>query len=403
MSKTAILRRSTRLADMNTKKRDARKAKVEEEESVKNVWNLRSSGEENAKKRKRTKKEFEERESGERKRKRSKTRGEEDVGLPAKQARTMKVKVTRNREWTLPKLALEKVFSFLDWKELGRAILVCRRWHEVGGHPSLWTRFPLQLSCQRLKSFPKIERLAWIYSLTLNLSIFDMVRLVTLVQAAIESLPRLEELFIFYDNFLYFYFNDPKVSILNILKADNNKLVRVGIRLSFSNSREPDYLYYVSNCDVGTNTFLKKTHLEIDKNKRVSIFGVPGLHLTNEILETICTISRKPVDLATNLMIDQKINLKKLACSVDFLDWDMMSEDSEKQEVAPLNAMLDLQDGKDNGVFEGFAVPKILLLKSNWVERLGGKAKVEESGGDGNVIYTAHTPTGLVIVDPKII
>ena len=89
--------------------------------------------------------------------------------------------------------------------------------------------------------------------------------------------------------------------------------------------------------------------------------------------------------------------------SVDFLDWDMMSEDSEKQEVAPLNAMLDLQDGKDNGVFEGFAVPKILLLKSNWVERLGGKAKVEESGGDGNVIYTAHTPTGLVIVDPKII
>ena len=48
----------------------------------------------------------------------------------------MKVKVTMGKaarkeqfgnEWSLPVLALEKVFSYLDWKDLGRAMLVCKK------------------------------------------------------------------------------------------------------------------------------------------------------------------------------------------------------------------------------------------------------------------------------------
>ena len=424
MSKTAVsvVRRSTRLVEM----KGARKRRLEEE-----VCSLEKTGEGDVREvrlRKITSggdliKEVRVSRRGkgankdsrkekimrvEEKRKRSSTREEEDVGLPAKKAAAMKVKVNQRKkskkekwscEWNLPYLALEKVFSYLDWKDLERAMLVCRRWHEVGGHPSLWARFPLQLSCQRLNSVPNIYRLGWINSLTISLS-GETESLVSLIQAAIESLPRLEELFIFYHFYDFFFFNDPKAFILNTLKADNNKLVRVGTSLSYFNSSEPDYLYYVSNCDAGANTFLKKTHLEKDKNNRVSIYGVPGLHLTNEILETVCTISSKPVDLATNLIIDQKMDLRKLANAVDFLDLDMLPEDWEEQEVTPLNAILDLQDGNDNGVFGALAVPKNLLLKSKWVERLGGRAKLETS--IGNVIYTVHTRTGLQIVDPKV-
>ena len=34
---------------------------------------------------------------------------------------------------------LEKIISYLDWRDLGKAMLVCHRWKEFGGHPSLWT------------------------------------------------------------------------------------------------------------------------------------------------------------------------------------------------------------------------------------------------------------------------
>ena len=37
-------------------------------------------------------------------------------------------------EWKLPVLVMEKVFSYLDWKSLRTAMLVCKRWHEVDGH-----------------------------------------------------------------------------------------------------------------------------------------------------------------------------------------------------------------------------------------------------------------------------
>ena len=139
---------------------------------------MKRTEEESAKKRKWTKMEFEKSESGElsKKRKRSMTNGDNYLCLPAKQVASMKVKVIRRKkaekekwvcEWTLPVPALEKVFSYLDWKDLGRAMLVCQRWHEVGGHPSLWTQFPLELSgLRRLKRYSKIRRLTSVKSAT---------------------------------------------------------------------------------------------------------------------------------------------------------------------------------------------------------------------------------------------
>lgn len=129
--KTALVRRSTRL--------EIKKGALEEE-SLENVWNL-----------KRREEEFEKGESGEkRKRKRSSGRGEEDVDFPAKKVRRTrmkkngKVKVMKEdqkEKWTLPEPALEKVFSYLNWMDLGRAMLVCKRWFDVGGHFGLGSLF----------------------------------------------------------------------------------------------------------------------------------------------------------------------------------------------------------------------------------------------------------------------
>ena len=205
--KTAAVRRSTRLE----MKKGAEEERFEEE-TVENVWNLERTEEEIGKKKKRTKMEFEKRESSERKRKRCSTRGEEDVDVPAKKVTRMKkngnAKVTKMKEdqkekwiceWILPVLALQKVFSYLNWKDLGRTMLVCKQWYEVGGHPSLWTQFPLQLSGQRLKSFAKICRLAWVKSVSVNLPEVGspLGTGVTRIQAVLSSLPRLEELFVF--------------------------------------------------------------------------------------------------------------------------------------------------------------------------------------------------------------
>ena len=84
----------------------------------------------------------------------------------------MKVKInTSEWEWTyLPDLVFEKIFSYLCWKDRGTALLVCRRWYKVGGHPCLWARFPLQLDGQRLNYLPKIHRLGWVRSMTIILS-----------------------------------------------------------------------------------------------------------------------------------------------------------------------------------------------------------------------------------------
>jgi hypothetical protein len=421
MSKTAVVRRSKRLGEMKSSK-GAGEARFEEE----NVWNLKRTGEDIAKKVEFEKREIgvskrkiiEKRESEARKRKRSSTRSEKYNDLSAKQAAKDKVKVIRRKkvqkekwlcEWTLPLPALEKVFSYLDWKQLGRAMLVCHRWNEVGGHPSLWNRFPLRLSgnLRNLKRFAQIHRLGWVKSLDLTITGSMKKSLVTFVEAAIESLPRLEELFISCDDeFLFSEFTNSQVrhSIENILKTTDNKISRVGARAWLSTQVGPQSspisllvrccLYYVSNLDAATYTFLKQSCLERNMNNivvnKVVIYGLPGLHLTNEILETICTNQR--AFFSTNILIDQNVDLKKLAGFLVFFSWFV---DPEKQEVTPLNAILDLQGGKDNGAFLGLDVPKDLLLSSNWVGSLGGRARVEES--TRTMICILHTENGLEI------
>ena len=127
----------------------------------------------------------------------------------------------------------------------------------------------------------------------------------------------------------------------------------------------------------------------------MTIFGLPGVYLSNKILETAFTVS----GIHTNLMIDQDMDLRQLTRQlkdhVTYLHW--VVKDSVKQQVAPFNAILDLLGSKSNGAFRLLEVPKNLLLKSSWLERLGGRAKIESSYED--LITIAHTETGLEIED----
>ena len=370
-------------------------------------------GAEDAKKRKRTRECFDNGKID--KRKINGKVGKQDLSFQEKQKARVKqqieekngkVKVTRKKKdqkdklgnkCFLPVLVLEKIFSYLDWKELGRAMLVCQRWEEVGGHPSLWTQFPLQVTRQRLKNFPKFRRLDWVKTLTINLSaVRSKENFGTIIQVALGALPRLEELFILGNNCLLGTY--AWKTIVKILKAGKNKLVRLGARISGPRMLNSECLYYISRCDPGTITFLKRT---LEEEGTLSIYGLPGLHLTDEILETVCTSKGKYALFAfsTNLMINQGMDIRKLTCllkdHVYYFNWfgNMMSEDSKKQEMAPLNTILDLLDRKSNGVFDTFDIPKILLLRSNWVKRLGGRAKLEALNGD--VVKIVHSETGL--------
>ena len=54
----------------------------------------------------------------------------------------------------MPVPVFENTFFYLNWKDLGTAMLVCQRWGGWAiGHPLLWTQFPLQPSgLRRLSS-----------------------------------------------------------------------------------------------------------------------------------------------------------------------------------------------------------------------------------------------------------
>ena len=384
---------------------------LEEEELEQNEDFLRviERGVENGRKRRRCRERYEKGES-ERMRKR-KTIEEDCVGFQVcqeeaikKQTKGRKVKVARRKkaqkdhcsvEWSLlPWIPLEKVFSCLDWKDLGTAMLVCKRWQEVGGQPSLWTQFPLQLTGKRLKSFRPIWRLGWVKSLEISLSIASVESLSNVVQAAIDNFPRMKELFISCENC-----NDElePSSVIELLEADNNKLERIGTRFlrnKLTSLAHYQYFYYLTSCDADSVTFVKKTpKVHYEELISISIFGLPGVCLTNEILETAFkALAYYCVLFNTNLITHKNMDLRKLACllkdHVEVLNWDLLLEDSEQQEVAPLNAILDLLASKNNGLFNSLNVPKPLLLKSKWVGRLGGEAKLEAEYGD--VVYINH-------------
>ena len=103
-----------------------------------------------------------------------------------------KVKVTN-----LPVSVLENVLSNLNWKDLGTAMMVCKRWRDVGEHPSLWAGFPLQLDPQRLKNFAKIRRLDWVKSVTIQMP-EEFQDFPPLLQEVKIYLTRVEELYFFY-------------------------------------------------------------------------------------------------------------------------------------------------------------------------------------------------------------
>ena len=145
------------------------------------------------KSRKRRREDYEKRQGQERKEERRQIKEEKRLSQKSERQR-----VRRNLfpvEWNLPRLALEKVFSNLTWKDLGRAMLVCKDWREVAGQPSLWTRFPLKLCKSKLKRFARIQRLRWVKSVKVDLyAIRDLKRGIAVIQDVLNSWPRAEEL-----------------------------------------------------------------------------------------------------------------------------------------------------------------------------------------------------------------
>ena len=154
-------------------------------------------GDENIKSRKRRREDYEKRQGQERKEERRQIKEEKRLSQKSERQR-----VRRNLfpvEWNLPRLALEKVFSNLTWKDLGRAMLVCKDWREVAGQPSLWTRFPLKLCKSKLKRFARIQRLRWVKSISVDLTKrLDLKRGIAVIQDVLNSWPRAEELSITY-------------------------------------------------------------------------------------------------------------------------------------------------------------------------------------------------------------
>ena len=149
------------------------------------------------KSRKRRREDYEKRQCQERKEERRQIKEEKRLSQKSERQR-----VRRNLfpvEWNLPRLALEKVFSNLTWKDLGRAMLVCKDWREVAGQPSLWTRFPLKLCKSKLKRFARIQRLRWVKSISVDLTKrLDLKRGIAVIQDVLNSWPRAEELSITY-------------------------------------------------------------------------------------------------------------------------------------------------------------------------------------------------------------
>ena len=114
-------------------------------------------------------------------------------------------------------------------------------------------------------------------------------------------------------------------------------------------------------------------------------------------------------------MIDQNIDLSKLQNllknHVDHMHWLIDMENVEDQDEAPVNAILDQLHGRDygqncdpenaedHGMLVQLSLPKQLLLKSHWVERLGGKEKVNEVGSDDLLANVYHDhESGLKMV-----
>ena len=288
---------------------------------------------------------------------------------PMKQ--TMKVeKGIKNMEY-LPTPVLEKVFSYLDWKELGTAMLVCQTWNQIGGHPLLWASFPLHLDVKRLDEVVKIKRLAWVKSLTIYLPKQWIMRS-NIIAPVFNHLKRAKEVSVTHNGPGYTYIDR---FMKAILKSRGNNITRIFCKGA------NHIAYFVKSCDEETETFVKNTMKTMGARGFDSCLfnGPPGGFLSFETLKAIATTSSKKLKFwVTNVMIERNINVEKFAELLKHhITWWMCDEissqsDIENHDMAPIDAILDLLNSKDHGMLELVNFPRNLLMRSNWAKALRG-------------------------------
>ena len=94
----------------------------------------------------------------------------------------------------------------------------------MGGHPSLWTGFPLNLAGPRVESFSKIRRLDWVKSVSITPLPGRELRN---CKDVIQHFERMEEMFVLANEGETIY--DYSEIISRKLWAVNNRLVRAGV------------------------------------------------------------------------------------------------------------------------------------------------------------------------------
>ena len=181
-----------------------------------------------------------------------------DVGLLTIRQEETKKKERKVKVMSMPVLVLEKIFSYLDWKDLSTAMLVCKRWSDVAGHPLLWTDFHLNLNIildpTGLESLSKIRRLDWVKSVTITpLPGKELENCEDIVQ----HLTRMEELFVLIcaNRTALNMYEDFFLKCLPVIKS---RLVRICFK-SLHLQGYRDIEYFVTSCDAGTNAFIKRT------------------------------------------------------------------------------------------------------------------------------------------------
>ena len=300
--------------------------------------------------------------------------------------------------WNLPVLVMEKVFSFLDWKSMGKAMLVCRLWNEMAGHPSLWSSFPLHLTClRRLGQVAKIGRLAWVKSVTISLPLRWLRVSEDFIGPVSVAFPRVEELFVNCGKLTHGELNKVIWALPShrSLQCKENRIARIGVR-NTSTLR-----YLVSSCDYQTETFIKRT-FEPNGLKNITIASpFQDVELSNETLKTVlvaptvcktCDI-RQPISFTTNLNIRSDVDLTSLANSLKRNVWCMnwLVNNGENQQLAPLEAILKLL--REPGVFRKLTIQKELLLKSSWASQLPDRDRFEgKIGTAGRVTLVKMIP-----------
>ena len=293
---------------------------------------------------------------------------------------TMKLENGIDNMEYLPLPVIEKVFSYLDWNELGGAMLVCQTWNQIGGHPLLWASFPLHLDVKRLDEVVKIKRLAWVKSVSIYLPKQWIMRS-NIIAPVFNHLKRAEEVSLTHNGPGYTYIDR---FMKAILKSRGNNITRIFCKGA------NHIVYFVKSCDEETETFVKNTLKTMGSRDFDSCLfnGPPGGSMSFETLKAIATTSSKKLKIwMTNVMIEKNINVAKFADLLKHhISWwmcDQMSQsNTENQDMAPINAMLDLLNSKDHGTLELVNVPRNLLMRSHWAKALGGdleaKPQVQE-------------------------